>query len=97
MFIGEGAYSNLCQPGDDINSDGTCPAQLQQLNMMYTLSMSVLNAMTLPVGLFIGKTGPMLMCMMGSLLIGLGSDLFFSFFFFFGIFELTLLPIKVPF
>ena len=69
VLLDEGAYANLCN-GED------CTDQLNRLNLMYTVSITVLNIMTLPAGIIIGILGPVMACMIGCLSISIGSIIF---------------------
>jgi MFS family permease len=53
-----------------------CKAQELHLSLMFTLGVSVLNGMCLPVGFIVQRYGPRITCSIGAILIASGSVLF---------------------
>lgn len=74
VFQDVGAYSDLCTSSDSRstteNKQGntvyTCDEQLAKLNNMYTISVSILNFMTLPTGFLVAVMGPLFTSALGS-------------------------------
>ncbi len=66
----EGVYASLCAPGE-----ATCSAQELRLDLMFTITMSAVNAVGLGVGFVIPRIGPARCCMVGSVIIACGAAL----------------------
>lgn len=74
VFQDVGAYSDLClgsaSRSATENKEGetvyTCDEQLAKLNNMYTISVSILNFMTLPTGFLVAGMGPLFTSAVGS-------------------------------
>ena len=58
MLLREGQFSELCPPATNHTDDAGCPAQLSQLDLVFTLSSSALSLVSLPVGIFLDRYGP---------------------------------------
>lgn len=79
VLLKEGVYQNLCSNQTEVvesSEEPLCHAQTLRLNLMFTIAVSILNSMCLPVGFIVQYYGPRITCSIGAILIASGAILF---------------------